>query len=133
MTKPTSDVTETELSLLEQLWSRGESLVRDLAEALYGEAGRSELASVQKLLERLHAKGCVERRREGRAHAYRACVEREQLIARRLRDTADALCGGSFTPLLAQLVDTRRLSDEDLDELRQLVTDLEQRGKEPRS
>jgi predicted transcriptional regulator len=51
-------------------------------------------------------------------------VRREELVARRLRDTADELCDGSLTPLLTQLVSTARLTREELAELRRLVDRL---------
>ena len=42
-------------------------------------------------------------------HVFRAAVERDELIGRRLRAVADTLCGGSLTPLLTHLVQGRRL------------------------
>ena len=88
---------------------------------LYPGGGISESATVQKLLERLHDKSHVTRRTDGRQHVWSARVRREELVARRLRDTADELCGGSLTPLLTHLVSTARLSREELAELRRLV------------
>jgi predicted transcriptional regulator len=55
---------------------------------------------------------------------WSAAVRREELVARRLRDTADDLCDGSLTPLLTQLVSTARLTREELAELRRLVDRL---------
>jgi predicted transcriptional regulator len=55
---------------------------------------------------------------------WSAAVLREELVARRLRDTADELCNGSLTPLLTQLVSTARLTREELTELRRLVDRL---------
>jgi len=118
------DVTHAEREVLRALWERGPAPIRTLADALYPGGGASEYATVQKLLERLEAKGHVARRAEGRQNVFSARVRREQLVARRLRDTADELCDGSLTPLLTQLVSTARLSREELLELRRLVDRL---------
>ena len=68
-----------------------------------------ESDAVQKLLERLQTKGCVERTEQGRAHVFTATVDRSLLIARKLQDTADRLCDGALGPLLTHLVSSREL------------------------
>ena len=123
-------VTDAELAVLKQLWDGGERTIRQLVDELYPGGGTSHYATVQKLLERLETKGCVARRPEGRANIFRAAVERDALIAQRLRDTAESLCDGSLTPLLTQLVAAPELSENDLDGLRALVERLEgERGR----
>ena len=116
------DVTDAELTVLKALWDRGASSIRELTDLLYPEGGTAHYATVQKLLERLEAKACVRRRRRGRINMYSPVVEREALIARRLRETADKLCEGSLTPLLTQLVEGSDLSRDELAALRRLVT-----------
>jgi predicted transcriptional regulator len=115
------DVTDAELDVLRVLWDTGPTTIRDLTDRLYPSGGTSEYATVQKLLERLKGKGHVARRAEGRQNVFRATVRREELVARRLRDTADQLCDGSLTPLITQLVSSGRLSREELRELRRMV------------
>jgi len=122
------DVTEAELALLTALWDHGPATIRRLAERVYGGGGASSYATVQKLLERLEQKGCVARDRRESVHVFSAAVDRGELIGRRLRAVADALCGGSFTPLLTHLVEGEGLSSTDRDELRSLIDRLD-RGK----
>jgi predicted transcriptional regulator len=76
---------------------------------------------VQKLLERLEGKGHVDRQAEGRHNVFRATVRRDELVARRLRDTADELCDGSLAPLITHLVNAGTLSRDELRELRRVV------------
>jgi len=121
MGRPRSDVTDAELAVLKCLWRHGPSTIRQLTDELYPEGGTSEYSTVQKLLERLEGKRCVRRRAAGRQNVYSARVERDDLIAHRLRETAMRLCEGSLTPLLTQLVSGSRLSDDDLDALRRLI------------
>jgi len=129
MSRPRSDVTDAELAVLKCLWRNGPSTIRQLTGELYPDGGTSEYSTVQKLLERLEGKRCVGRKTSGRQNVYSARVERDDLIAHRLRETARRLCEGSLTPLLTQLVSASRLSDEDLDALRRLI-DERTRGSE---
>ena len=118
MARTSQDVTEAELAVLRRLWERGPATIRQLVEDVYGQDGTSAYATVQKLLDRLEAKGFVARDRSGAVHVFRAAVERDELIGRRLRAVADTLCGGSLTPLLTHLVQGRRLSDQQRQALR---------------
>jgi len=118
-------VTETELAVLKLLWSRGASTIRQLTDRLYPDGGASHYATVQKLLERLEAKDCVRCARQERVNVYSPAIGRTDLIARRLRDTANQLCDGSLAPLLTHLVDSRELSHEELAALRDLVERLD--------
>jgi BlaI family penicillinase repressor len=125
MARTTQDVTEAELALLRRLWERGPATIRQLAEDVYGQDGTSVYATVQKLLDRLEAKQFVARDRSGAVHVFRAAIQRDELIGRRLRAVADTLCGGSLTPLLTHLVRGRRLSDQERQALRDLVEQLD--------
>ncbi len=118
------DVTDAELAVLEVLWEVEEASVREIADRLYpgGKGGQS--ATVQKLLERLEAKGWVERQRRQRPQLFRARGDRDALIDRRLTDTAEQLCGGSIAPLLSCLVRGRKLSRAERESLRELIEQL---------
>ncbi|MCG8652505.1 MAG: BlaI/MecI/CopY family transcriptional regulator [Pirellulales bacterium] len=124
MPRKPQDVTDAELAVLEHLWETGGTSVRRLAESLYGSSTASDLATIQKLLERLEAKNCVVRDRNQWPHRFEACIERSDLIERRLQDTADELCGGSLSPLLTHLVKSEKLGQKEREQLRQLLNDL---------
>src|SRR4051794_21608876 len=115
------DVTETELALLDVLWDRGRCSIRQLTDALYPGGGSAQYATVQKLLDRLEAKGFVARDRSAFVHVFWATVGREELIGRRLRTMADKLCGGSLVPLLTHLVRTAPLTPAERKSLRDLI------------
>ena len=114
-------VTDTELSILEVLWSRGPTRVRDIAEALYGDASASRNATVQSLLERLERKALVERDRAGHAHTWSAREARDTVIGQELQEVADKVAGGSLTPLLLTLAERVQLSDEERAELMRII------------
>jgi predicted transcriptional regulator len=66
------------------------------------------MASVQKLLERLEAKGCVSRDRRERAHRFGALVSREDFLRHRLKGLADRLCDGAIVPLVTTLLRSKK-------------------------
>jgi BlaI family transcriptional regulator, penicillinase repressor len=127
MNQHNHDVTEAELALLQALWDDGPATIRQLVERVYQQTGASVYGTVQKLLDRLEAKACVERDRGGSVHVFRAAINRDELIGRRLRAVANSLCGGSLSPLLTHLVEGRGLSDKERRELRALVEKLDRR------
>jgi predicted transcriptional regulator len=129
MARTSRDVTDAELAVLHALWEKGPATIRHLTEVLYPDGTTSQYATVQKLLERLEAKGHVRRDREQVPHMFVAAVDREALIGRRLQDVAEKLCGGSLTPLLTHLVRTRRLTARERQELRDLIVELDGKGK----
>jgi BlaI family transcriptional regulator, penicillinase repressor len=125
MARTPRDVTEAELRLLQALWDDGPATIRQLCERLYPGGGAAEYGTVQKLLDRLEAKAFLKRDRAAPAHIFTARVGRDELIGRRLREVAEKLCGGSLTPLLTHLVRTRRLSEEERRQLRDLIDELD--------
>jgi predicted transcriptional regulator len=129
MARTPQDVTDAELAILEVLWDQEPATIRQLTDRLYPDGGSAHYATVQKLLERLEAKGFVSRHRQPNAHTFAAGVDRDELIGRRLQATAERLCGGSWTPLLMHLVKARKLSARERQELRNLIDELDQKSK----
>lgn len=130
MPRVPQDVTDAELALLQLLWDQGPSSVRRLAEQMYEKSSASQHATVQKLLERLEAKGCVHRDRGSWPHTFAAAIERGELIDRKLQQTADRLCDGSIQPLLTHLIKGANLSPDERQSLRNLLDELEQEKSE---
>lgn len=125
MARKPKDVTEAELAIMQLLWSKTAQTVREMAEQLYGDFGPSQNATVQKLLDRLEQKECVQRNRSTWPHTFEAVMQRSDLIIRQLQETADKLCDGSLTPLLTHLVKTKSLSKDERKSLRTLLDELD--------
>ncbi|HJT79122.1 MAG TPA: BlaI/MecI/CopY family transcriptional regulator [Gemmataceae bacterium] len=129
MARTPRDVTDAELAVLQVLWDRGPATVRLLTDTLYPEGTAAQYATVQKLLERLEAKGCVLRDRRPWPHVFQATIDRDELIGRQLRAVAEKLCGGSLAPLLTHLLRPENLSSRERKELRQFMDDLNQQSE----
>lgn len=125
-------ITETELSILQVLWDRGQATSREIAEVLYSEITDPKVSSVQKLIERLESKGLIQRDRSERAHRFSALVDRDAFLRHRLQAMADRLCGGSLAPLLTALVDSKQASKADRQKLRELIDKLWPEGDSER-
>ena len=134
MARPRTDISDTQLSVLQVLWDQGPQTIRQITDVLYPQGNASHYATVQKLLERLEEKSYVRRDRRGSAHTFAATLERDVLIGRRLQAMAEKLCGGSLTPLLTHLVRAKRLTDRERRDLRLLIDELDgakgSKGKE---
>jgi BlaI family transcriptional regulator, penicillinase repressor len=113
--------TVIELAVLKELWSGQARTVRAIAEAMYGQCGESEIGAVHSLLKRLERKGLVRRDRSGQTHQFSAAVSRQDVAGRELEATAQKLSDGSLAPLIVHLVENRRLTRQELDELRLLL------------
>jgi BlaI family penicillinase repressor len=122
------EITDTELSLLTELWQRPSATVQELTEALYGNTPPALLATVRKLLDRLEAKGCVARNRSRWPYHYSAAVKREELAGNRLQAAADELFDGDLAPLLTHLVRSQKLTAKDRENLRKLIDELDEEG-----
>ena len=117
------NLSEAELAALRVLWERGPATVREVNDALAGQGRTWAYTTVQTLLQRLRAKGCVEIEPEpaGLAHQFKAVVSRDDLMRDGLRDLADRYCGGTPAPLVLTLVEGHRFTPDELARLRTLL------------
>lgn len=125
MARVFDDVTNAELSVLQLLWRHGSCNVRFLTDRLYPDGNESHYSTVKKLLERMESKGCVRRDRTQTVHVFDAAIRRSELIVRRLKSVAESLCNGAMTPLLTHLVSAEKLSREEIDSLKELISEIE--------
>ena len=125
MGRPAQDITESELSVLRILWDRQTATIRQLSDILYPGGEAAQYATVQKLLDRMEAKGYVRRDRTLFVHLFSAVLDRDQLIGRRLRSLAEMLCDGSLTPLLTHLARANDLTEKDRLALRAIMDEIE--------
>jgi predicted transcriptional regulator len=125
MGRPAQDITESELTVLRILWDRQTSTIRQLSDIMYPGGEAAQYATVQKLLDRMEAKGYVKRDRTLFVHVFSAVLDRDQLIGRRLRSLAETLCDGSLTPLLTHLARANDLTEKDRLALRAIMEEIE--------
>jgi predicted transcriptional regulator len=125
MSRDGVNVTETELAILDVLWERGPTTVREIVAALYSKHSHSLHATVKSLLERLADKGYVTCDVTSYAHRFSPAVTREAFVGQQLQEIADSHFGGSIAPMLLALLDKARISRRDANALRQIISKME--------
>jgi BlaI family penicillinase repressor len=107
------NITRFELEIMDVLWRLGEASVREVCDAL-AEKKRPAYTTVQTIVQRLEQKGAVRRTRKiGNALMFAPAVTRKSAYRRVLDDLLD-LFGGSAQPVVAQLLESGKLTLEDL-------------------
>ena len=109
--KPPPELHELEAEVMENVWSRdGEVAVRDVMEALNRRTKKPRAyTTYMTILGRLHAKGLVTRRREGKTDLYQPSYTREEYADLRARAGVDSLVeqygDAAFTHFARQMAD----------------------------
>jgi len=118
--------TASELEILQVLWTRGPSTVREVHEAL-SQQKPVGYTTVLKLLQIMTAKGSVRRNEEQRAHVYEACQPATETKRQLVGDVLQRVFEGSASDLMIHALEGRPTSKKELEELRQLLDEYERR------
>ena len=118
--------TPSELEILQVLWERGPSTVREVHEAL-GNKRPIGYTSVLKLMQIMTAKGTLRRNEQQRAHVYEAVQPAEKTKRQLALDVLQRVFDGSASQLMLHALADRKASKEEVDELRRLLNDYERK------
>jgi predicted transcriptional regulator len=117
-----------ELQLMEALWQHGPQSVRDVKERLPAKK-RPAYTTVQTMMYRLEAKKAVRRTgKSGNAHIFQPVISRV-LAETRLVDDFLGAFGGRMQPLMVHLVQSGKLTLDDVKEAEQMLIELAKKGK----
>ena len=120
MSRPSTELGRAEWAVMEALWTRGQSTATELQHDLE-ETHHWAYSTVKTMLDRLVIKGFVKARREGNVYEYTPKVRRKSVVARAVDDLFDRVLAGSLAPMLDRLIESRRLSSKEVDELRGML------------
>ena len=123
---PLPKPTESELEILQVLWQLGPATVRLVNDELNRKRDVGYTTTL-KLLQLMLDKGLVLRDDESRTHVYRAAVREEETQGQLIDRLLDAAFGGSALKLVVQALGNKRTSQEELNQIRDLLNDMEQR------
>lgn len=115
--------TESELEILQVLWSRGLASVREVHEEL-SKTKDAGYTTTLKLMQIMHEKGLVKRDDSVKTHIYQPAVSREKTQKHLLGKMINTLFGGSTTQLVMQALGNHKASAEELDEIQKLLNNL---------
>ena len=126
---PAPRLSKLEFRIMEALWSRGESSIREILDALPSKR-KPAYTTIQTTVYRMEAKQVVRRvKKTGNFHIFAASVSRDA-AQRRLIDELLALFGGSSQPVMAHLIQAGKLTMDDVKDAEKLLRELS--GKEQR-
>jgi len=118
--KPGAKLGDLELQILNVLWERGPSTVREVLEALPAQP-RPAYTTVLTMMRLMTDKGYLDRRERGRAHVYQPRLREGRVKRRLLRDVISSVFRGSPEALVLRLLEDDNLSREELDRIRHLI------------
>ena len=122
-------LTKFELEIMHSLWGLGSGSVREIQEQLPAKK-RPAYTTVQTMIYRLEEKGAVRRvKKIGNAHVFEPMVTRKSAHHRLITELLDFF-GGSARPLMAHLVETGKLSLEDIREMEGLLSEQEDKARD---
>lgn len=118
--------TPSELEILQILWSRGPSTVREIHEVL-GKEKEVGYTSALKLLQIMTTKGLVTRAEEQRAHVYEATQPAEITKQQFAADVLHRVFRGSASQLMQHVLSGKRGSKKEIDEIRRMLDEYERK------
>ena len=120
--------TKLELRIMEALWSKGASSIREIQEA-FPERNRPAYTTVQTTVYRMESKKLLRRvKKISNAHIFEAIVSR-QAAQGRLIDELLSLFGGRTQPVMAHLIESGKLTLEEVKEAEKALRRLARKEK----
>jgi predicted transcriptional regulator len=112
--------TAGESEMMRILWDYGEQKPSEIQGK---HPRRIKNAALRFQLKILLEKGHIARRKIGKAYYYKAVTQRKGAFKKVVRRMAEIYCQGSTAGLIAELIRTEKLNDDEILELRQLAED----------
>ncbi|CAN5467232.1 BlaI/MecI/CopY family transcriptional regulator [soil metagenome] len=128
MADPAAVLGSTEIEILRFLGDRSPLSVGEVADHFARTSGQAR-TTILTIMERLRTKGHLRRKRAGGTFQYSPVVAKDDLFRGLVKSFVDTTLAGSVSPFVAYLSEGGPVSEEDLEQLKQLVRDLEQTRK----
>src|ERR1700729_3005008 len=113
-------LTAQELEIMKIIWQRESVTVRDVYESLL-EHRKVAYTTVMTMMKILEQKKYLKKTQNERAFVYRPAQPQRQVVGDMVRDFVNRVFNGSAEPLLVHLVEDRRLTGDEIEEIRRLI------------
>jgi BlaI family transcriptional regulator, penicillinase repressor len=120
--------TRAELALLQVLWERGPSTVREIHEELRSEK-ETGYTTTLKILQNMTEKGLVHRDESKRSHVYTPALDAERTKRQLVRDLLQRVFAGAPGKLVVHALSEAPASAQELAEIRKLIDEIEAKLK----
>jgi len=115
--------TDGELEILQILWGKGPSTVKQVNEIL-AKGKDVGYTTTLKIMQIMHEKRLVSREKNGKSHIYTASVSIDDTRQQALDKVVDTVFQGSAMKLVMQALGNRKSSKEELEEIKKYLDDL---------
>jgi BlaI family penicillinase repressor len=130
MSKDHPKPTDAELEILQVLWQKGPSSVRQVHEHLSGDRDTGYTTTL-KFMQIMAEKGLVRRNTDARSHIYEAAIAETDVQQQLLRRFVDTAFRGSAMSLVMQALGQHQAAGEELDQIKALIEQMEQNQQQP--
>ena len=128
MTEEKISISNTEWQVMEELWKGGRLTLMELVRAMEKKLGWAK-STTNTTVRRMEDKGLVTHDEGEKARGYRPLLTRDEVAAAETEDFLSRVYGGSIGMLVASMAGQRGLSQEDIEELRHILTRAEEAEK----
>lgn len=119
------NLSELEWQIMQVLWQKGVMSVREVWETLFPEAEKA-YTTVQTYMDRMVEKGLLRKQKLGMVNYYHAAVDKNSLLQNATEYLVSQAFEGSFFRLAAFLLESSNLTQEELDQIKQLIRSREE-------
>jgi len=116
--------TESELAILQVLWAEGPSNVRTIHEVLSAHRDIGYTTAL-KLMQIMHEKGLLSRKKDGKTHVYTPTVSKEITQNQLLDKLVDSAFQGSSMKLIMQALGNHKTTSDELTQIKSFIEKLE--------
>jgi BlaI family penicillinase repressor len=132
MPKPETELTEAEWTIIKSVWEGEPCTAPEIQEKLHKQTAWT-YSTVRTLMDRMVGKGLLTAKKERNVTLYSSAVTRTQAQRSELLYALKNAFNGALTPMVQCLLGTKELSPEELEQIKQLIAEHEnKRGKSPR-
>jgi predicted transcriptional regulator len=117
---------DLQFAIMQVLWRTGEATVAEVHRSLVGERGLAP-TTIATMLVKMERKGVVAHRSEGRRFVYQPTVTEAEVRRSMVGELTDRLFAGDTAALVSHLISEHDASATDLEELKRLVAEAEER------
>ena len=119
--------TQREMTILKILWKLGPATVRQVHDKLIAQQTGKPVGytTALKMMQVMHEKGLLERKLDGISHIYKPTISEEENVRQVLDNMIQTTFKGSSSKLVMQLLGNHDTSQEELDEIRNFLDQLD--------
>ena len=121
--------TKVELEFMQIIWDHGEASTEDIQKALSKKGRDITDGGIRRILSILMKKGHLTRKKMGRSFLYKSKVHKEQAEKNMIHDLLDRAFSGSIPHMVSTLLNSRDVSDDEMKEVKKIITEHERRGQ----